>query len=293
MKRILSLLLICALLCPAAALALVERSPVLDTAFSLLEEGNLFLTRYNQLTGADVQTCFPYGVPYFYGGTKASTVFSKAPEYVAIKAWTSSPLYYKADTQYIMGFDCGGFSHYVCQNSGLTDHDKLSAMLSQQYCDRHRHLFCTEHDNMPALDKLHQYLQPGDLLVARRGSGYHIMCYVGTLRDYAVTAEEYPELAPWLDDPLVIHCSAHPAFGERFLEKVIKTNRSRYGACQTTDGGVAVSLLCYDISIAPESGVMQKQEHHWFTMDDGNLLLNVIDLPHYEQYAWLRMAPAK
>ena len=39
--------------------AQVERAPVLDAAFSLLEEDNIFLLRYNALTGAEIEARFP------------------------------------------------------------------------------------------------------------------------------------------------------------------------------------------------------------------------------------------
>ena len=44
MKRLLALLLVMLTLCPPAV-AEVEKNPVLDAAFSMLEEGNPFLTR--------------------------------------------------------------------------------------------------------------------------------------------------------------------------------------------------------------------------------------------------------
>ena len=39
----------------APASALVERGLELNAAFSMLEEGNPFLARYNEITGADIQ----------------------------------------------------------------------------------------------------------------------------------------------------------------------------------------------------------------------------------------------
>ena len=46
----------------------LEASPLLDSALSLLEEGNFFTARYNEITGSDVQAVFPLGVPYLWGG---------------------------------------------------------------------------------------------------------------------------------------------------------------------------------------------------------------------------------
>ncbi len=289
MKRWICPLLVCLLLCLSmSASAQVERCAVLDTALSLLEQDNLFLTRYNEITGAQVEPVFPLGVPYFYGGNSAGPVFAKLPDYVTRKCWQNSPIYYRAGTRYVSGFDCGGFTHWVCQTAGLRDHAKLNEMLNDRYHKAGRHLFCDEKNNLPAWQYLAGYLLPGDLLVCRAGNGYHIMMFAGTLRDYGFTAEEVGAAAPYLDYPLVIHCSAHPAFGERF-EKFINETRGKFNGCATTDGGVAISLLGPDPREAPFEGVMQKQEHHWFELDDGNLLLNVVDFAHYDHFAWLRM----
>lgn len=288
MKRILLCLCACILLAmPAFAGAELQRNPFLDAGLSLVEEGNLFLERYNQLTGAEVKPVFALGLPYFYGGRKASTVFSQAPQYVVISAWTSSPIYYRAGTRYVMGFDCTGFTQWVFSQAGMKEHPKIGSMVSDQYHERGRHLFCSEMKQLPPLGKIAQYLQFGDLLAAQHGRSYHVMMYAGTLADYGFTAEEVPELAPYLTHPLVIHCSAHPAYGERF-ETFIKATGGKFRIAQPNDGGVAVSLLCTDASIAPHSGVMQKQEHHWFELDEGRLLLNVVDLTGYDHYAWVR-----
>ena len=67
MKRIVALLLLLVMMGTAAA-AEVEASPVLDAAFSMLEAGNPFLTRYNELTGSGVEAVFELGAPYFFGG---------------------------------------------------------------------------------------------------------------------------------------------------------------------------------------------------------------------------------
>ena len=50
------------------AQAEVERSKLLDAAFSMLEEGNDFVRRYNEMTGAEVTATFVDGCPYFFGG---------------------------------------------------------------------------------------------------------------------------------------------------------------------------------------------------------------------------------
>lgn len=52
-------------LCILPAQAEVERSKLLDAAFSMLEEGNDFVRRYNEMTGAEVTATFCGWLPVF------------------------------------------------------------------------------------------------------------------------------------------------------------------------------------------------------------------------------------
>lgn len=65
----------------SCAQAEVQRNPILDTAFSCLEKDNIFLRRYNELTGADVQPLFEAGIPYFFGGQDTNKLFASYPYY--------------------------------------------------------------------------------------------------------------------------------------------------------------------------------------------------------------------
>ena len=58
LKRFIALFLVLACLCPAASLSELKRSDLLDAAFSMLEEGNIFVSRYNAITGAEVTPLF-------------------------------------------------------------------------------------------------------------------------------------------------------------------------------------------------------------------------------------------
>ena len=81
--KALGLLLI--LLClTAAAGAEVQRHPLLDSAFKLLEKDNIFQRRYNELTGAQVTSLFDTGMPYLYGGAPDKRLMSRYP-------WSVSP----------------------------------------------------------------------------------------------------------------------------------------------------------------------------------------------------------
>ena len=83
--------------------------PILNHAFTLLEEGNPFIDRYNRITGMEVQARMSLGMPYLWGGRLESYVFAKEPEYFVYAAWASSPAYYQKGLYYLYGFDCYGF----------------------------------------------------------------------------------------------------------------------------------------------------------------------------------------
>ena len=70
MKKLTALLVLMLTMVPSImpAQAEVERSKLLDAAFSMLEEGNDFVRRYNEMTGAEVTATFVDGCPYFFGG---------------------------------------------------------------------------------------------------------------------------------------------------------------------------------------------------------------------------------
>ena len=55
--------------------------PILNHAFTLLEEGNPFIERYNRITGMDIRARMTLGMPYLWGGRLESYVFAKEPEY--------------------------------------------------------------------------------------------------------------------------------------------------------------------------------------------------------------------
>lgn len=96
------------------AQAEVERSKLLDAAFSMLEEGNDFVRRYNEMTGAEVTATFVDGCPYFFGGkaddeTTLTRLFSRAPLYSKREIWEQTRFYDKG-SYYLYGLDCSGFT---------------------------------------------------------------------------------------------------------------------------------------------------------------------------------------
>ncbi len=286
MRRLIVLALtMCLLVCAMPDVnAELQRSPVLDAALSMLEEDNLFLRRYNKITGASVEPYFKLGVPYFFGGVREQWLFAKYPDYMTRECWENTTYYVKGQV-YIMGWDCAGFTQWVWEKAGRGKHASISKIIGRE--SHNRHLLCDETLLVPDWDELHTLLQPGDLLGGTRGSGYHIMLYIGTLRDFGFTAEEVPELRWYLDYPLVIHCSMNPAFGPRFQQFIDETG-GKYTRCKTTDGGVCVALLGLSFDQAPHHEVVQLQEQAWFELDSGRLLLTLVDADTYTRWAWYR-----
>lgn len=206
-------------------------SPVLDAAFSLLEEGNPILLRYNRLTGSRVQARFKYGVPYFFGGRQLEKVLR------VMGPWQESR-YYKFNNFYVYGFDCTGLTQWSLRQAGYPVHPKISDLMQFRglYQDN-----ILPFDSLP-LDKIHDQAIAGDLLLQRKPGGYHIMLYAGTLRDYGYREEDLPApLAAYVDHPLMIHSGENHFYYGRYAQWVkehIKETR-----VTLPDGGVMLSVL--------------------------------------------------
>ena len=275
----------------SGAHALVERSPLLDAAFSALEKGNLFLRRYNEITGANVEPLYELGVPYYFGGKANALFWARYPEYGKSTPWDESD-YFKMDRKYIYGFDCSGFTQWVNRQSGRKSHDTLKNMMEKwDYQADGNHVFShyPGHE-MPPWDEISAYLEVGDLFVVKHESGRfrHIMMYIGTLSDYGFTAEEAPGLAAYLHYPLVIHCGGSPVYGERF-QQFIDENPDRYGDCTTTDGGVQVSILGVPLEQTPYHAHVQFADYDYFLLDEGRLVMTALNVFDLSSYCWFRM----
>ena len=222
-RRRTAALLAVLLLCTAFAQADLEQSDCIEIAFELLEEGNPFAVRYTQITGREITALFPLGVPYLWGGKNSyNCMFRDYPDYSFWKCPNSSD-FFREGLQYFCGLDCSGFTCYINRKLGRPDHDTLTNMLIRRTDQRDYHLYNqTPEKQPPPYHELKDTLQAGDfLLIHHEGSKYrHIMMYIGTLRDYGYTAEQEPELAPYLDYPLVIHCGNSPVYGERFQQLI-------------------------------------------------------------------------
>lgn len=272
MKKGLAILLLIVLLSGSAgASALVARSILLDTAFSMLEEGNPILERYNELTGADVQVRYALGLPYFFGGKRASLLMT-------IGTAQETTRNYRQGERYIYGFDCSGYTNWINTQAGRPKHDTLEYMITKWFDYRDNQLPIKD---VP-YDQLQNYLQVGDYLVGKI-RGRHILMYVGTLADYGYTAEDAPELADYLEYPLFIQCGSNPEYRERYA-KYIEENNLR---CNPTSGGVCFSIVGMHTQDAPHVYPDTRENYYYFDLD--GYMLMIYDIYSTTSYVWFRL----
>ena len=280
-RRLVTLFLSLALFSVPAAQAerKLTETAMLDHAFTLLEEGNPFIERYNRATGADVRARMPLGIPYLWGGRTASHLFAKEPDYVVLPAWISSPRYYRKGLNYLYGFDCYGYVAWVWQETFGYPMDIMDLMFG----DRYNHIMDSDGAPDPDFSLLVRLLHPGDLLLMEH-PGRHIAVYIGTLRMYGYTEEDVPELADFLDEPLVISSTVNAQISDRFAG-LIANGLPKYQGTEVTDGGVCVSLICRNPSAVPYSVHQQNQNTCYFLLPDGTWL-PVLFWQDVSRYCW-------
>ena len=273
---------------------LVKRDPLLDAAFSMLEAGNPFLVRYNELTGSGVEAVFELGAPYFFGGKHdyesygEPHMYLRLPDYAKRKCWETTH-FYRKNAEYLYGFDCSGFTQWVYSELGWPEHPALDQMiLNYGKYGKKNHIFThRKGQEMPPWDELASHLVPGDLLVGKLHGARHVMMFCGTLRDFGYTAEEVPELAPYLDYALVIHCGPNFAYTTRIQARLDAQTDPYYDGVLTTDGGVAVSIIGVPFADAPHQEHFGVTDFAWFDLPDGTPL-TIWDLPSCTSFCWFR-----
>ena len=271
MKKGLTLLLFLALLFSAAgASALVERNFLLDTAFQMLEDGNPILERYNGITGADIHVRYPLGVPYFFGGKDPERLMTVGH---AVETMNT----YVEGERYIYGFDCSGYTDWINLETGRPKNDTLEYMITKYGLYKDNQLPIKD---VP-YDQLKDYLQVGDYLVTKVNRR-HIMMYIGTLADYGYTAAEVPELAKYLEYPILVHCGKNPTYGDRYAEYMLDNNLN----CNLPSGGVGITIVGMPVEDAPHYLRAYKSDNYYFDLD--GYLLTVQDMSITTSYVWFR-----
>ena len=211
---------------PALETDLLTDSALLDAALSALPADHWALKRYQEITGSLVQARWPEtGVPYYFGG--------HSEEKILQRYHPSQPSrYYKSNQLYLNGFDCSSFLRWAEEKAGYVPMESLDEVLPARV--KYFPL-----SGIPAAD-WGKILRPGDYLLFEHGTN-HVGMILGTPRQLGLTAEDVPELADHLDDPLMIHCGEDPFVYDRFREWIEAQHFRK--ATTPPDGGVTVSLL--------------------------------------------------
>jgi hypothetical protein len=272
MKKPLAMLLAALLLCsilPAGAL--VQESPLLSTAFEMLEEGNPILERYNEITGAGVVARYKYGMPYMFGGKNEDKLMTVQP------AWETTK-FFRKDQLYVYGFDCSGYINWIAEQNGLPKLDSLSNMIL--WWGKYGETNHLPYKEIP-YNELKDHLIVGDYLIAKY-SARHIMMYIGTLADYGYTAEDVPELADYLDYPILINSGSNPFYYERYIKYIEENGLD----CNSTNGGVCIYIVGVPVDQAPHEIEDNRQTFYYFDM--GGYMLTVYDIFRATSYVWWR-----
>ena len=218
-----------------------DRYRILDAALSMLEEGNPFLTRYNEENDCAIKARWPLGCPYFWGGRNVKKILQ-------IASPTQSSDYYRAGQNYLYGLDCVGLTRWTVQQAGYEPHDAISKMLDRSLYREYVNYKASKTTGEARMEAL----EIGDLLAIRhQNGGYHCAMYIGTLWDFGYRTSTLPEtLKPYLYYPLLIHCTGSSDYYERYQAYL-----AQEGSPEVLPpyGGVIVTLLDAPLSAADTS----------------------------------------
>ena len=245
----------------------VRYGAVYEESLRMLEEGNPFVERYDETAESLMTVSLPLGVPYYYaGGSEDKFLRRFFPD--------TTTAYYQDTHMYLCGLDCVGMTRLVYEKSGLERHPSISDIL-------HRGVgTCAMRGNDAS--RWSMLLQPGDLVAVKHGT-FHVMMYLGTLRQFGWTEAEAGEAAGLLDSPLVIHCGGNPFYYDRY-ETYIR--EQGYKNTMPPDGGVTVSVIRQTDRDAPHSRDTFWGKHFgWYELGDGQPLL-VFRLDDCTDMAW-------
>ena len=237
----------------------VREDPMLDAALSMLEAGNPFIAAYDDMADSLLSASLPLGVPYYYAGaTEAKFLKRFYPQTIT--------RYYRPDRMYLCGLDCVGMTHLVFEKCGLERHPSISDLLYRGAGSTA--LRRGESGVWPAM------LRQGELIAVKHGT-FHIMMYLGTLRQFGWNENSAGEAAPLLDEPLVIHCGGNPFYYDRYAEYI---REQGYRDTYPPDGGVTVSVIRQTNKDAPHSRNTSWGKHFgWYLLGDYPLLVFPLD----------------
>ena len=253
----------------------VQYRAIYENSLCMLEADSLFIERYDDTADSLMAASLPLGVPYYYaGGTEEKFLHRFFP--------STTTHYYQDSHMYLCGLDCVGMTRLVYEKSGLERHPSIVDIL-------HRGV---GHDALKKNDpsKWPMLLQPGDLIGVQHGT-YHVLMYVGTLRQFGWKEYNAGEAEPLLDAPLAIHCGGNPFYYSRYKQYI---KEQGYRNTYPPDGGVTVSVIQQSDEDAPHSTDTSWGKHFgWYNITDTQPLL-VFRLDDCTDMAWYGpMEPVK
>ncbi|MBR1686230.1 MAG: C40 family peptidase [Clostridia bacterium] len=246
--------------------ARIQESEILDSAFSMLEEENAFLQRYDDTAGALTEAVFPLGLPYYFGGRNEEKLMMRLQP-------TQESHYFRKNRQYLYGFDCAGFTKWAYRMQGKSEHPDLADLLRK---NARNFVLPTDHT-----ETWQCFLEPGDVISVDHGYDHSLM-YIGTLRTLGFREDEVERAEEIMDLPLAIHCGTNPMYYARYSAWLLETGDR---TTTPTDGGVTVSVIMPDRHTAPH--VMDSPwgtEYGYYEVQGSPLL--VFPLDDCTAFAW-------
>ena len=230
-----------------------------EASLSMLEQGNPFIAYYDDTADSLLTASLPLGVPYYYAGRTEEKFLRRYYPGTITR-------YYRPDRMYFCGLDCVGMTRLVYEKSNMERHPSIAAILTRGIGAAA--LRGRDPAEWPSL------LLPGELVCVHHGT-YHVMMYLGTLRQFGWTEENAGEAASLLDEPLVIHCGGNPFYYDRYLAYIQQEGfRNTY----PPDGGVTVSVIRKTNKDAPHTMKTSWGKFFgWYELGDYPLLVFPLD----------------
>ena len=245
----------------------VQYREIYEAGLAMLEEGNLFVSRYTDTADSLMEVTLPLGVPYYYaGGSEDKFLHRFFP--------STTTNYYQDTHMYLCGLDCVGMTRLIYEKSGMERHPSIVDILHREVGSE------LLRRNDPS--RWPMFLQPGDLIGVKHGT-YHVMMYLGTMRQFGMTEADAGEAASLLDSPLVLHCGGNPFYYDRYQ---VYIEQMGYKNTCPPDGGVTVSVIRRTDADAPHSRDTSWGKHFgWYRMKKDQPLL-VFRLEDCTDMAW-------